>query len=111
MHTHTIAEQVEGLLRLDVRRDLRDNIRQQALLEKELALDSLALLLLAIDLEDFFRIDIDDEAIAAWRTVADITAMIERAFAEADARPAPRVAQPDYAALGLGSTKEAEGRN
>ncbi|MBK6801679.1 acyl carrier protein [Novosphingobium sp.] len=107
MNTHTIDANVEGLVRLAVRPDLRSKIRQQALLQQELQLDSIDLVCLAIELEDFFRIVISDEAIASWRTLADITDTI----AEAAPMPAPRVAQPDYAALGLGSAEEAEGRN
>ncbi|MBK6800320.1 MAG: hypothetical protein IPG83_02215 [Novosphingobium sp.] len=32
-------------------------------------------------------------------------------YVPADARQPPKVAQPNYAALGLGSAEEAEGRN
>lgn len=115
MKTDTIAANASGLIRLAVRPDLRPQVHEQAMLQKELQLDSIDLASLAIDLEDFFQIEIGDQAIAAWRTVADITAAVAEALAEAEAeaepQPTHRVAQPDYAALGIGSAEEAEGRN
>jgi len=51
-------------------------------LRADLQLDSLGALVLAVALEDRFRVKLDDEDAASVRTVGDLVALVERRVAE-----------------------------
>ncbi|MFI5168330.1 MAG: acyl carrier protein [Thermoanaerobaculales bacterium] len=68
----------------EVRRTLRDELEFPSPVEPhhdlraDLALGSMGALVLAVALEDRFRVKLDDEDAAAVRTVADLVALVER---------------------------------
>lgn len=75
-----ILAALEGIVReaLDYRRDLTPEAR----LVEDLGLDSIRLLTLATEVEDHFRICLDEEDEAAIATAADLAAIVERKLAE-----------------------------
>lgn len=88
---------------------LRWKVGPQASLKDDLCLDNLDRLTIACAIDEDLSVEIDEAAIAAWETVADIVATADR-LAERR-RAYARIAQPNYERLGLGSAAEAEGRN
>lgn len=63
--------------KLEFRGDLRPEMR----LVEDLELDSIRLLTLATEIEDHFRICLDEDDEAAIETVADLVAVVERKLA------------------------------
>lgn len=72
----------------EVRRTVRDELEFASPVEShhelraDLELDSMGALVLAVALEDRFRVKLDDEDAAAVRTVADLVALVERRVTE-----------------------------
>lgn len=103
-----VAELLGPLLRLDRHVALTPRAR----LIDDLGLDSLDRQSLACELDEAFAIEIPDDDVASWCTLADVTATVLRLHpATGQAPKLHLVARPDYAALGLGSAAEAEARN
>ncbi len=100
-----VMAEMATLLRLDRHGCLAPTAR----LDADLGLDNLDRQTLACNLDEIFLIEIPDDDVAMWETVADVCRTVDRLAAAAN--PIRRVAQPDYARLGLGSAAEAEGRN
>lgn len=93
----------------NTRTELRYRIGAKARLKADLEIDAIDRQCIACAIDEAFGIEIPDDAVDAWITVADVTATADRLIiAKVLQRP---VAQPNWAALGLGSQWEAEGRN
>lgn len=116
--TLRVLAELAPLLRLDRHGCLAPTAR----LDEDLAMDSLDRQSLACELDVAFGIEIPDDDIALWQTVADVArtvdrlleprgGLLDRPAATGTVTPLFRVAQPNYAALGLGSAEEAAGRN
>jgi acyl carrier protein len=86
----------------EVRRTFRDELERTDPIEPEqelagdLELDSIGALVLAVALEDHFRVTLDDADAAEVRTVADLVALVEK-----------RVRGQRAAAAGRGAAEEA----
>jgi acyl carrier protein len=87
----------------EVRRAVRDELEFASPVEPhhdlraDLALDSMGALVLAVALEDRFRVKLDDEDAAAVRTVADLVALVER---RVEARRTAGARAPDSSEAG-----------
>ena len=82
------AEILAAIVEVGARLGLTGDIRPSARLIEDLALDSLQLLALAVEVENRFRIKIDPEAEAEIRTIGDLVAVVRRQLAERGARGA-----------------------
>jgi acyl carrier protein len=80
------AEVLAGIAEVGARLGVAGDFRPSARLIEDLALDSLQLLALAVEVENRFRIKIDPEAEAGIRTIGDLAAVVRRQLAERGAR-------------------------
>lgn len=99
-----IADLVRPLLRLD----RTAFVSPTAQLGRDLLMDSLDRQSLACEIEEEFGIEVPDDEVTSWCTLEQVTATVTRL---SQPQRKGRVAQPNYAALGLGSAADAEGRN
>ncbi|HZI63916.1 MAG TPA: acyl carrier protein [Thermoanaerobaculia bacterium] len=76
------AEILAGIAAVGARLGVAGDIRPSARLIEDLALDSLQLLALAVEVENRFRIKIDPEAEAEIRTIGDLVAVVRRQLVE-----------------------------
>ncbi len=80
----------------EIRRILRDELEFPGPVEihhalaADLELDSMGALVLAVGLEDRFRVKLAEDNATSLVTVADLVALVERALAEADDGAEPR---------------------
>ncbi len=76
-------EILAGIAEVGARLGVAGEIRPAARLIEDLALDSLRLLALAVEVENRFRVKIDPDDEAQIRTVADLAAVVRRKLDEA----------------------------
>lgn len=81
VHPEAVVEVIARILRNET--DVTANVTPQAHLLRDLELDSLSLTVLAVGLEDEFRIKLTEADTVGVETVADLTALVVRRTQEA----------------------------
>ncbi len=82
-----ILAEIERLLRNEL--DIGGPVGLEQELARDLRVDSMGAIVLAVGLEDRFRVKLSDEDAAAVVTVRDLVDLVERRSREAAAGPAP----------------------
>jgi acyl carrier protein len=79
-----VLEELRRIARVEL--DYQGPLEPGLRLKEDLQLDSMAMIVLAVGLEDRFRVKLEEGDAGAIRTVADLVGLVERRVAEAKGR-------------------------